>query len=117
MKEDQELDGLPGHSEAVSGAVGGKAAGFTRTPWVHPAGTPYVSPADDLGKLIGMAMNGDPAMREATASLWAAGPDLLEACQCALGHMTGNMDGDWDLAEDPAVLLRAAVRKALGGAA
>ncbi|NOV17849.1 hypothetical protein E5S70_17500 [Ensifer adhaerens] len=36
---------------------------------------------------------------------------LLEACRCALGHLTGNMDGDMDLG-DPVELLRAAVSKA-----
>lgn len=35
---------------------------------------------------------------------------LLEACLCALGHMTGNMDGDMDLGE-PVEMLRAAIAK------
>lgn len=47
--------------------------------WVHPPETPYICPANDLGKLIGMAMEDDPAKRDATATLWAAAPDLLDA--------------------------------------
>lgn len=46
----------------------------------------------------------------------AAAPDLLEACRCALGHLTGNMDGDMDLG-DPLKMLRSAIAKAEGGAA
>lgn len=47
------------------------------------------------------------------AALIAAAPDLLEACRCALGHLTGNMDGDMDLG-DPVEKLRAAISKAEG---
>lgn len=36
---------------------------------------------------------------------------LLSACRCALGHLTGNMDGDMDLG-DPVEMLRAAISKA-----
>ena len=49
----------------------------------------------------------------ANARLCAAAPDLLKAAQCALGHLTGNMDGDWE-AGDPAAMLRAAIDKATG---
>jgi hypothetical protein len=50
------------------------------------------------------------------AHLIAAAPDLFEACRCALGQLTGNMDGDMDIG-DPVELLRAAIAKAEGGAA
>lgn len=33
---------------------------------------------------------------------------MREACSCALGHLTGNMDGDIELG-DPVELLRAAL--------
>ena len=36
--------------------------------------------------------------------------DLFIAARCALGHLTGNMDGDMDLG-DPIELLRASVSK------
>lgn len=49
----------------------------------------------------------------ADACLIAAAPDLLEACRCALGQLTGNMDGDMDLG-DPCEMLRAAIAKAEG---
>lgn len=39
--------------------------------------------------------------------------DLLNAARCALGHLTGNMDGDMDLG-DPIELLRASIAKAEG---
>lgn len=37
---------------------------------------------------------------------------LEEAAKCALGHMTGNTDGDWSVSLDPCDLLRRAI---LGG--
>lgn len=49
----------------------------------------------------------------ANARLIAASPDLLEAAMCALGHLTGNMDGNMDLG-DPRDMLRAAIAKAEG---
>jgi len=57
----------------------------------------------------------DDAFRpsEANARLIAAAPELLEAAKCALGHLTGNMDGDMDLG-DPLEMLRAAIAKAEG---
>lgn len=42
---------------------------------------------------------------------WNCHDELVEACRCALGHLTGNMDGDMDLG-DPAELLRAALSRA-----
>ena len=42
-----------------------------------------------------------------------ASPDLLIAARCALGHLTGNMDGDMDLG-NPVDLLRASIATAEG---
>ncbi len=50
----------------------------------------------------------------ADARLIAAAPELFEACRCALGQLTGNMDGDMDIG-NPVELLRAAIAKAEGG--
>lgn len=52
-------------------------------------------------------------INSADAYLIAASPELLAACRCALGHLTGNMDGDMDLG-DPVDMLRAALSKAEG---
>lgn len=49
----------------------------------------------------------------ANARLISAAPEMLEAARCALGALTGNLDGDWSLG-DPAEMLRAAIRKATG---
>jgi len=45
------------------------------------------------------------------ARLIAAAPELLDAARCALGYLTGNMDGDMDIG-NPVELLRAAIAKA-----
>ena len=50
---------------------------------------------------------------KANARLIAAAPELLEAAICALGQLTGNMDGNADLGE-PREMLRAAIAKAEG---
>ena len=47
----------------------------------------------------------------ANARLIAAAPELLAAATCALGMLTGNLDGDWSLG-DPVDMLRAAIAKA-----
>lgn len=51
--------------------------------------------------------------RKDDARLIAAAPDLLKACSCALGWVTGNMDGDADLG-DAIELIREAIAKAEG---
>jgi hypothetical protein len=43
----------------------------------------------------------------------ASAPELLDAVKCALGYLTGNMDGSMDLG-DPVEMLRAAIAKATG---
>jgi len=50
----------------------------------------------------------------ANARLISASPDLLSAARCALGYMTGNMDGDMELG-NPIEMLRSAIAKADGG--
>jgi hypothetical protein len=39
---------------------------------------------------------------------------LRKAAECALGHLTGNMDGDWSHG-DPVEMLRAALAPATEG--
>ncbi|MFT4076454.1 MAG: hypothetical protein QM647_13090 [Asticcacaulis sp.] len=51
----------------------------------------------------------------ANAHLFSAAPELLDACQVAIGHLTGGMDGDWRDC-DPVAVLRAAIAKATGAA-
>ena len=50
---------------------------------------------------------------DADAKLISTAPDLLDACEVALGHLTGGMDGDWRNCDAPA-LLRDVIRKARG---
>jgi len=50
---------------------------------------------------------------EANARLISAAPELLEALEICLGHMTGGMDGNWADC-DPVEVARQAVAKAKG---
>lgn len=60
------------------------------------------------GRITGQEI--DPE-RFANACLIAAAPELLDACNVAMGHLTGGMDGDWRDC-DPIELLRIAIAKA-----
>lgn len=53
------------------------------------------------------------AENSANADLIAAAPELLDALQVMLGHMTGGMDGDWRDCDFMA-LARAAIARAEG---
>jgi len=53
----------------------------------------------------------DQYRKQTRAALEATTHDLIDACRCALGHLTGNMDGDMDLG-DPVEMLRTALSKA-----
>lgn len=61
---------------------------------------------DQQGGCVAYVSNKDDA------TLFCAAPELLEACISALGHLTGNMDGDMEL-DNPVERLRAAIAKAL----
>lgn len=50
---------------------------------------------------------------EGVARLRSVNADLLDACQVALGHLTGGLDGDYRDC-DPREILRAAIAKARG---
>lgn len=38
---------------------------------------------------------------------------MIHAINCLLGHMTGNMDGDWDVSPDPVEYARSVLSKVL----
>lgn len=78
-------------------------------------GVTVCQPIDANGKTIALVVweGMSDVEGEATAYVMGAGPELLSAAKCALGHLTGNMDGDMDLG-DPVSMLREAIAKAEG---
>jgi hypothetical protein len=84
----------------------------TPAPWVHPEDTPYVCPANDLGKIVAMAMAGDPEVREADARSIAALPELRSALGALLAVAEMTTFSDQYPAECEAA--RAALDKAEG---
>lgn len=114
----------PGSADTLCGSPDGSDVGataalarFTPGPWRltsdagHPANARVTSTQRrHVAKVYASSLAEDPIC-EANARLISASPDLYAAAKCALGVLTGNMDGDMDLG-DPVEMLRAAIHKA-----
>lgn len=81
----------------------------TPGPWSKQDCVGYFMIVGPTGQFIAGAVDAE------NADLVSAGTELLNAARCALGYLTGNMDGDMDLG-DPREMLRAAIAKAEGRA-
>ncbi|HYE38195.1 hypothetical protein [Methylocaldum sp.] len=93
---------------------------FTPGPWDVDEGDLSIYALDGAGGAVLLFQTHDEAdgfascdEQEVNARLIAAAPELYDAAECALGLLTGNMDGDWSKG-DPVHMLRAALSKARG---
>jgi len=89
---------------------------FTKGPWKAwqeraPEGPWFVEMSDGSNIGIGHLATGEPD--EANARLIAAAPEMYEALNICLGHLTGGMDGNWADC-DPIDGARKALAKAEG---
>jgi len=88
---------------------------WTKGPWHTEGGSVVIGPDGEtvVCCVRGSVDRGSQSEDWATANLIAAAPDMYEALEICLGHLTGGMDGNWADC-DPADVAREALAKARG---